>query len=319
MSNASWSHYWSTRNFAKAVTPKQRLLTLADRALGGTRDVLVGQSWGPLVNVARTVIISLMEKISYGQLRVLTPDGIYSFGQPSVDVNDPLPGGDGDGKLTAEIRVVNDAFWVRMLILSDLGFAEAVLVGDIIVDDLDNVFKVRARPPGLRLADIECTQMFILNRSNLSEMSTGTSHLFSALNALMNSRFVNSVSNSISNISAHYDISNRMFGAFLSKDMTYSCAIYGPDEGGIEGDRRPTAASKDKREEDMLETAQLRKIRRVIERAHIRSGDRVLEIGSGWGSFAIEVRPHVALVDLVLGSSRISHRPSRRVTAPSTP
>lgn len=132
--------------------------------------------------------------------------------------------------------------------------------------------------------------MFILNRSNLSEMSTTTSHLFSALNAAMNSRFINSVSNSISNISAHYDISNRMFGAFLSKDMTYSCAIYGEEEGGVEGDRMPTEVSRGKREEDMLEAAQMRKIRTIIERAHIRPGDRILEIGTGWGSFAIEVR-----------------------------
>lgn len=140
---ASSSNYFQTKNYKEATTSTQKLLSLADRAIGGTRDVVVGQSWGPLVKLARTIIISLMEKITRGQLRVYTQDGIYTFGQPSVDVNDPLPGDDGDGTLKAEIRVVNDAFWVRMLILSDLGFAEAVLVGDAIVDNLDNVFKVR--------------------------------------------------------------------------------------------------------------------------------------------------------------------------------
>ena len=84
----------------------------------------------------------------------------------------------------------------------------------------------------------------------------------------MNSRFVNSVSNAINNISAHYDISNDMFASFLSKDMTYSCAIF---------------ESKD----ESLETAQYRKLDRIIRQARITSEDRVLEIGSGWGSFAI--------------------------------
>lgn len=84
----------------------------------------------------------------------------------------------------------------------------------------------------------------------------------------MNSRFVNSISNSINNISAHYDISNDVFASFLSRDMTYSCAIF---------------ESKD----DTLETAQYRKLDRIIRQARIQSDDHVLEIGSGWGSFAI--------------------------------
>lgn len=59
-----------------------------------------------------------------------------------------------------------------------------------------------------------------------------------------------------------------MFASFLSNDMTYSCAIF---------------ESKD---ED-LETAQYRKLDRIIHQARIQPDDHVLEIGSGWGSFAI--------------------------------
>lgn len=87
-----------------------------------------------------------MEKITHGQLRVLTPEGIYTFGRPETNAVDPFPGGSGPtgDELKAEIRVINDAFWVRMLFLSDLGFAEAYMAGDIVVDNLDNVFKARA-------------------------------------------------------------------------------------------------------------------------------------------------------------------------------
>lgn len=72
--------------------------------------------------------------------------------------------------------------------------------------------------------------------------------------------------------------------------MTYSCAIFSEQEGGIEGDLGLVARKfGPKAGVDELEVAQMRKIRTVIARARITKGDRVLEIGSGWGSFAIEV------------------------------
>lgn len=110
--------------------------------------------------------------------------------------------------------------------------------------------------------------MFIANRANLDDATTWASSIFSGINFLMNSRFVNSVSNAINNISAHYDISSEIFASFLSKDMTYSCAIF---------------ESRD----ESLEAAQYRKLDRIIRQARIQSGDHILEIGSGWGSFAI--------------------------------
>lgn len=86
-----------------------------------------------------------MEKISVGQLRVLTEEAIYTFGHPSTGVCPP-PSSDqatpAPQELRAEIRVVDDAFWIRMFILSDLGFAESYMVGDIEVSNLDALFKV---------------------------------------------------------------------------------------------------------------------------------------------------------------------------------
>ena len=70
------------------------------------------------------------------------------------------------------------------------------------------------------------------------------------------------------NISAHYDLSNELFSIFLDPTMTYSGAIFnhiGED----------------------LEIAQLRKLDKMISKAQITSDDHVLEIGCGWGSFAI--------------------------------
>lgn len=86
-------------------------------------------------------------------------------------------------------------------------------------------------------------------------------------------RSTNTLSNALLNISAHYDISNTMFGAFLSPDMTYSCPIWNCNQ--LDGD-------------ETLESAQMRKLTYFIEGAKIQPSDHVLEIGTGWGSFAIE-------------------------------
>ena len=95
-------------------------------------------------------MIGLMERLERGQLRVVSVStgDIYTFGTPAI-YNDKYPNPNKQAvpnkatdEIRAEIRVVNDAFWVRMLLLSDLGFSEAFMTGDIEVDDLDALFKV---------------------------------------------------------------------------------------------------------------------------------------------------------------------------------
>ena len=107
-------------------------------------------------------------------------------------------------------------------------------------------------------------------------MNNGTT-LFSTLSSGLSTlaRSTNTLSNALLNISAHYDISNDMFAAFLSPDMTYSCPIW----------KRQQEADI---QEESLEEAQITKLLRFIEGAKIKSSDHVLEIGTGWGSFAIE-------------------------------
>ena len=83
------------------------------------------------------------------------------------------------------------------------------------------------------------------------------------------------MSNALLNISAHYDISNEMFAAFLSEDLTYSCPIW-----------KPVSTLREKEEETLVD-AQMRKLDRFIDNAKIKATDHVLEIGTGWGSLAI--------------------------------
>jgi len=85
----------------------------------------------------------------------------------------------------------------------------------------------------------------------------------------------NTIEQAKRNVSAHYDVSNEMFATFLSPDMTYSCPLWLPPQD-IEY------------KHDDLEKAQQRKLLYHIKAARIKSSDHVLEIGTGWGSFAIQ-------------------------------
>lgn len=70
-------------------------------------------------------------------------------------------------------------------------------------------------------------QLFIENRTVLSNLSVGLiSKASSYLQSVLNRRYANTKRGSLRNIGAHYDISNRMYEAFLSHDMSYSCAVF---------------------------------------------------------------------------------------------
>ena len=72
--------------------------------------------------------------------------------------------------------------------------------------------------------------------------------------------------------------------AFLSREMMYSTALWGDEEGGVRGDLTHGPTPND------LESAQQRKIHHVLKTARVKPGDRLLEFGTGWGGLAIEVR-----------------------------
>jgi cyclopropane-fatty-acyl-phospholipid synthase len=87
------------------------------------------------------------------------------------------------------------------------------------------------------------------------------------------------------NIAAHYDLSNELFALFLDPTMTYSAALFGLDRAG-----RPVA------DWALLETAQQRKIDRLLDLARVGEGSRVLEIGTGWGELALRAAARGARV-----------------------
>ncbi|OTB01121.1 hypothetical protein M426DRAFT_323768 [Hypoxylon sp. CI-4A] len=227
------------------------------------RGTLGSLTWGPALAIAKPAILSVFSKIAVGTLllvdepagtrlvfgqRLHSKSSAFTNGEYSVRKADTIP--------RVEVRVKDDAFWMRLLLFADMGFAESYMLGEFECADLTAFF-----------------QLFILNRDQLSNGTT----LFSSLSGAVSSiaRTTNTLSNALLNISAHYDISNDMFAAFLSDDMTYSCPIWQPRVS--HGEREQT-----------LQEAQMTKLHRFIDGARLKPTDHVLEIGTGWGSFAIE-------------------------------
>jgi cyclopropane-fatty-acyl-phospholipid synthase len=115
----------------------------------------------------------------------------------------------------------------------------------------------------------------------------------------------NTLDGSRTNIAAHYDLSNDLFAAFLDPTMTYSCAWF--------GDTEPTETAT------RLEQAQLRKIDGILDLAGVRSGTRLLEIGSGWGSLAIRAAQRGARVTAITVSREQMRLAGERVAAAGLP
>jgi cyclopropane-fatty-acyl-phospholipid synthase len=88
------------------------------------------------------------------------------------------------------------------------------------------------------------------------------------------------------NISRHYDLSNDLFATFLDPSLTYSAAIFGPEQ------------SLGATWEDLQE-AQFRKIDRLLDACRVGPGTRLLEIGTGWGQLALRAAARGARVHSV--------------------
>jgi len=104
------------------------------------------------------------------------------------------------------------------------------------------------------------------------------------------------------NIGRHYDLSNDFFALFLDGTMTYSSALF---ETGADG--WPAAADR------LLGQAQRRKIDRLLDQARVGPGDRLLEIGTGWGELAIRAAKRGAMVRTVTISAAQHELAARRV------
>jgi len=161
------------------------------------------------------------------------------------------------------------AFFARLGKDTKIGFGEAYMAGD---------WKAAE---GTDLADL--LTPFAARLAGLVPQSL--QRLRSVVDERIPTHHENTLAGSRDNISAHYDLSNDLFAAFLDPTMSYSSAWFDGD---------PTRAT-----EQDLPDAQLRKIDGMLDYAGVHEGTRVLEIGTGWGALAIRAAQRGATVTSV--------------------
>jgi cyclopropane-fatty-acyl-phospholipid synthase len=159
--------------------------------------------------------------------------------------------GDPASVLRANIHVHDERFFTRALFGGDIAFGESYMDGDWSTDDLVAVVRIAAR----NLSRVESGNGIV---SSLSRLADTLRHRLRA----------NTIDGSRRNIHEHYDLSNDFFRLFLDAEMVYSSAWY-------------------ESADDSLEDAQWEKLDRICRKLRLAPEDRVLEIGTGWGAFAI--------------------------------
>ena len=131
---------------------------------------------------------------------------------------------------------------------------------------------------------------------NLSAIEGGSSLLSSAsrfFHRLRHRMNRNTIAGSRRNIGAHYDLSNDFFRLFLDRNMVYSSAVY-------------------RHENDSLEQAQIDKLDRICRKLQLGPNDHVLEIGTGWGAFALHASRNYGCRVTTTTISREQHDHAKR-------
>ena len=158
--------------------------------------------------------------------------------------------------LTARVDILDPSFYLRVATQGSIGAGEAYMDGLWRSDDL-----------------VALMRMLVRHRDRLDTLDSGSARAAGTLLKLWHALRRNSRQGSRRNIAAHYDLGNALFELFLSGDMMYSSAIY-----AYEG--------------EALEDASWRKLDRVCRKLELSPTDHVLEIGTGWGGFAIHAARH---------------------------
>jgi len=159
--------------------------------------------------------------------------------------------------LAATVTILDPRFWTALATGGSVGSGEAYTAGWWRADDLVAVIRLIAR-----------------SRDANAGLDGGWALLGRLIHRLAHRARRNSLDGSRRNIAEHYDLGNDLFAQFLDTSMTYSCAIF-PSPGAS------------------LERAQREKLDRICRALELKPEDEVVEIGTGWGSFAVHAAREV--------------------------
>jgi len=160
------------------------------------------------------------------------------------------------GGLTATITVYDRAFYTDLAFGGSIGAGEAYMAGFWSADNLTALVRI-----------------IVLNRRVLMDIERGLAAFMQSLYRVMHVIRKNTEAGSKKNIAAHYDLGNDFYSLWLDATMTYSCNIFAHNNA-------------------TLEDAATAKYDRICRKLALTPDDHVLEIGTGWGGFAIHAAKH---------------------------
>ena len=202
--------------------------------------------------LAKQALLSRLPDVQGGTLSLLNEAGLARYGDGTRRTWKP-----GTDPLDATIVVHDDAFYRRALLGSDVGIGESYMDGEWSSPDL-----------------VTLTRLMIRNAALVEQKGGLLRDVVRFAGSVTRRLRDNSLTGSRTHIHEHYDLGNDFFQLFLDgQHLMYSSAYY---ETGHE----------------TLEQAQGKKLDTICRKLNLGSGDHVLEIGTGWGGFAVWAATH---------------------------
>ena len=153
-----------------------------------------------------------------------------------------------------KVKILDKKLHYKLLFHPDLYFGEAYMDGNVLIENGS-------------LSDFLDLALMNFGRNELNIFSYLINKIRGSYRYLTN---FNLIKKSKMNVSHHYDISDDLYNLFLDPKRQYSCAYF-------------------KNKNDSLEIAQNNKIQHLIKKLNIKSNQKILDIGCGWGSLAIDI------------------------------
>ena len=153
-----------------------------------------------------------------------------------------------------KLKLLDKSLHTKLLLLPDLYFGEAYVDGSAVIEN------------GTLTEFLEIA-MKNIGRGPTSNYATLIKKLMGIYSYITKFNFIKK---SKSNVAHHYDISEKLYDLFLDKNRQYSCAYF-------------------KNENETIEQAQENKMKHIIKKLHLKPNLKVLDIGSGWGTLALEI------------------------------